>query len=58
MSHFYLPGNWQENIVLATDSLRHHLRVRRMQASETFQVFNGAGLVASAKIATPAAINK
>ena len=50
MSHFYLPGNWQESQVLAPDSLRHHLRVRRVSAGESIAVFNGAGMVANATI--------
>jgi len=50
MSHFYLPGNWSENTVVAPDSLKHHLRVRRMRSDEIFRVFNGAGKVAQAQL--------
>ena len=50
MSHFYLPGNWQNNPVVAPESLRHHLRVRRIRPSETIGVFNGQGLVGLAEI--------
>jgi 16S rRNA (uracil1498-N3)-methyltransferase len=50
MSHFYLPGNWSENRIIAPDSLRHHLRVRRVRFDQTFSVFDGFGKVALAKI--------
>lgn len=50
MSHFYLPVNWNENPVTAPESLKHHLRVRRIRADQVFQVFNGQGLVANAQI--------
>jgi len=50
MSHFYLPGNWQESQILAPESLRHHLRVRRVFPGESIAVFNGAGMVANATI--------
>jgi 16S rRNA (uracil1498-N3)-methyltransferase len=50
MSHFYLPGNWSENPILAPDALRHHLRVRRVRVDQTFSVFDGLGQVATAKI--------
>jgi 16S rRNA (uracil1498-N3)-methyltransferase len=50
MSHFYLPGNWSENPVLAPDVLQHHLRVRRVRHDESFQVFNGQGQTATACI--------
>lgn len=50
MSHFYLPGNWQESQLIAPDSLQHHLRVRRVHAGESIAVFNGAGMVANATI--------
>jgi 16S rRNA (uracil1498-N3)-methyltransferase len=50
MSHFYLPGNWSENPIVAPDSLRHHLRVRRVRVDHTFGVFDGNGQTAMAKI--------
>lgn len=50
MSHFYLPGNWQESRLIAPDSLKHHLRVRRVNSGESIAVFNGAGMVATATI--------
>ncbi|SMC57020.1 16S rRNA (uracil(1498)-N(3))-methyltransferase [Polynucleobacter kasalickyi] len=57
MSHFYLPGNWQESQLIAPESLKHHLRVRRVHAGESIAVFNGAGMVASAGI-DPASTEK
>ncbi len=50
MSHFYLPGNWSENPIIAPNELRHHLRVRRMRGDQEFQVFNGKGKIAQARI--------
>ncbi len=50
MSHFYLPGNWPENPIVAPMELRHHLRVRRIRVDQQFDVFNGQGLVAQAHI--------
>ncbi len=54
MSHFYLPGPWPQPGVDLSDELildvklAHHLRVRRIQVGETFQVFDGRGLTANA----------
>lgn len=50
MSHFYLPGNWSENPIIAPIELRHHLRVRRFRVNQEFQVFNGHGKIAQAQI--------
>lgn len=50
MSHFYLPGNWQSSQVIAPESLRHHLRVRRIRSGESIAVFNGVGMVGQASI--------
>ena len=50
MSHFYLPGNWSENLIIAPIELRHHLRVRRVRGDQEFQVFNGYGKIAQAQI--------
>jgi 16S rRNA (uracil1498-N3)-methyltransferase len=50
MSHFYLPGNWSENPIIAPIELRHHLRVRRVRGDQEFQVFNGYGKIAQAQI--------
>ena len=51
MSHFYLPGNWSENPIIAPIELRHHLRVRRIRVDQEFGVFNGNGKIAQARIA-------
>ena len=51
MSQFYLPGPWTSNPISASDSLSHHLRVRRIDDSETIRVFDGEGMVANARIA-------
>jgi len=54
MSHFYLPGPWPKPGVDISDEmildvkLAHHLRVRRIDSGETFQVFDGKGLTANA----------
>ncbi|MEY4119992.1 MAG: hypothetical protein RLZZ472_382, partial [Pseudomonadota bacterium] len=54
MSHFYLPGPWPKPGVDISDEmildvkLAHHLRVRRIDAGESFQVFDGKGLTANA----------
>ena len=54
MSHFYLPGPWPQPGVDISDELildvklAHHLRVRRIQVGESFQVFDGKGLTANA----------
>ena len=50
MSHFYLPVNWSENPIFAPIELRHHLRVRRIRVDQEFQVFDGKGLVANARM--------
>ena len=50
MSHFYLPVDWNKNPVTAPDALRHHLRVRRIRADQSFQVFNGQGMIADAQM--------
>lgn len=50
MSHFYLPGIWSENPIVAPTELRHHLRVRRIRVDQPFLVFNGQGQVAQAHI--------
>ncbi len=52
MSQFYLPGPWTSDPIPASESLSHHLRVRRIDESETIQVFDGAGKVANARIAS------
>ncbi|MEI7532273.1 MAG: 16S rRNA (uracil(1498)-N(3))-methyltransferase [Betaproteobacteria bacterium] len=51
MSHFYLPEDFLTTPIKATDDLSHHLRVRRIQADENIQVFNGKGWIANAQIA-------
>ena len=51
MAHFHLPAPWTDSTVLAPDSLRHHLRVRRIEAHESIDVFDGYGHVAKAQIA-------
>ncbi len=55
MPQFYLAGDWagtnQEKLSLTSDQdLTHHLRVRRIQANETFTVFDGRGHTALAKL--------
>lgn len=50
MSHFYLPAPWTDLPVLAPESLRHHLRVRRIEISEPITVFDGSGKVGNAQI--------
>jgi 16S rRNA (uracil1498-N3)-methyltransferase len=51
MSQFYLPGPWTPDPISASESLSHHLRVRRIDESETIRVFNGLGQVATARLA-------
>ena len=50
MSQFYLPGPWTQECMPASESLSHHLRVRRIHSSEIFQVFDGLGQIAQAQI--------
>ena len=50
MSQFHLPGPWTQECIPASESLSHHLRVRRIQSTETFQVFDGIGQIATAQI--------
>ena len=50
MSQFYLPGPWLNLPVLAPDTLRHHLRVRRIDSNEFIRVFDGEGRIAKAQI--------
>lgn len=51
MSQFYLPGPWTVDPISASESLSHHLRVRRIDETETIRVFDGHGQVANARIA-------
>ena len=51
MSQFYLPGPWTLDPISASESLSHHLRVRRIDESETIRVFDGEGRVATARLA-------
>ena len=51
MSQFYLPGPWSLDPINASESLSHHLRVRRIDETESIRVFDGAGQVANARIA-------
>ena len=51
MPPFYLPSPWQTQKPTAlTSEIAHHLRVRRIQAGETFPVFDGNGQVAKANL--------
>ena len=51
MPQFYLPSPWQTQKPTAlTSEIAHHLRVRRIQAGETFPVFDGNGQVAKANL--------
>ena len=51
MPQFYLPGPWETQKPTPLNSeVIHHLRVRRIEAGETFPVFDGQGQVASAKL--------
>ncbi|WP_114661694.1 16S rRNA (uracil(1498)-N(3))-methyltransferase [Polynucleobacter necessarius] len=51
MPQFYLPGPWEsQKPTPLTPEVAHHLRVRRIQVGESFPVFDGKGLVASAEL--------
>ena len=51
MPQFYLPGPWESQKSTAlTAEVAHHLRVRRVQAGESFPVFDGKGQVAQAEL--------
>jgi 16S rRNA (uracil1498-N3)-methyltransferase len=51
MPQFYLPGPWESQKPTAlTPEVAHHLRVRRIQAGESFPVFDGKGQVAHAQL--------
>jgi 16S rRNA (uracil1498-N3)-methyltransferase len=51
MPQFYLPGPWEiQKPTSLTPELAHHLRVRRIQAGESFPIFDGKGQIAQAKL--------
>jgi len=51
MPQFYLPGPWEsQKPTTLTTEVAHHLRVRRIQAGESFPVFDGKGQVARAEL--------
>jgi len=51
MPQFYLPGPWEiQKPTTLTPEVAHHLRVRRVQAGESFPVFDGKGQVAQAEL--------
>jgi len=51
MPQFYLPGPWEsQKPTTLTAEVAHHLRVRRIQAGESFPVFDGKGQVARAEL--------
>ena len=51
MPQFYLPGPWESQKPTAlTPEVAHHLRVRRVQAGESFPVFDGKGQIAKAEL--------
>ena len=51
MPQFYLPGPWEsQKPTTLTAEVAHHLRVRRIQAGESFPVFDGKGQVAQAEL--------
>ena len=51
MPQFYLPGQWEsQKPTTLTAEVAHHLRVRRIQAGESFPVFDGKGQVAQAEL--------
>jgi len=51
MPQFYLPGPWEiQKPTTLTPEVAHHLRVRRVQAGESFPVFDGKGQVARAEL--------
>ena len=51
MPQFYLPGPWEsQKPTTLTAEVAHHLRVRRIQAGESFPVFDGTGQVAQAEL--------
>jgi 16S rRNA (uracil1498-N3)-methyltransferase len=51
MPQFYLPGPWEsQKPTILSPEVAHHLRVRRIQAGESFPVFDGKGLVAKAEL--------
>ena len=51
MPQFYLPGPWESQKPTAlTPEVAHHLRVRRVQAGESFPVFDGKGQIAQAEL--------
>ena len=51
MPQFYLPGPWEsQKPTTLTAEVAHHLRVRRIQAGESFPVFDGKGQVAKAEL--------
>lgn len=57
MSQFYLSGDWgqssQANLMVKINGdLAHHLRVRRIDPSESFTVFDGLGTSAKARLVT------
>jgi 16S rRNA (uracil1498-N3)-methyltransferase len=51
MPQFYLPGPWEsQKPTTLSAEVAHHLRVRRIQAGESFPVFDGKGQVAQAEL--------
>lgn len=55
MPQFYLAGDWGKSnqtrlICDAHSDLVHHLRVRRINSSESFTVFDGKGSIAKARL--------
>ncbi len=51
MPQFYLPGPWEsQKPTPLTPEVAHHLRVRRVQAGESFPIFDGKGQVAKAEL--------
>jgi len=51
MPQFYLPGPWEsQKPTTLTAEVAHHLRVRRIQAGESFPIFDGNGQVAQAEL--------